>query len=498
MRMQVMLGLAWMVGCADGEPVVDTEVPAPAPVDCDDADSDGVCDEVDVCEGDDATGDVDNDGICDDRDACTGDDAVGDFDLDGTCDDLDLCEGDDATGDADGDGQCDDVDPCFGDNATGDADGDGRCADVDTCEDRFNPNDEPICNVWFVSETATGAGDGTSWADAFVHPADALAIAQPGEAIWVAQGRYAPAAERQTFALQLVEGVAVFGGFDGTELDLADRAGAFEQTVITGDFLGDDDLANPDGTMTDNVEHLVRSEVDAVLDGFWLEGAYAASDEQSGVGVQHNARGAFTLRNVTLSNVRTNGSRGILFLNSRNPGTLLEDVAVFDSTGTVVVGFSGEMDIVGFTIRNVDVGVANFGSGTIVGSHWSVHTNGRALGNSGGSVTLSNAALWTDEGSTVVSNGGSVTITDACANQDLENFGSPTIHLDESTDELGFPFVEDGPRLFLAQNIIESFTSACVDAGGVAVHSQPNQRSTASDGTIDANEVDAGAAYLIP
>ena len=494
MPMQGILGLAFMVACASDEPApIDPDVPAP--VACDDIDGDGVCDEDDVCEGDDATGDADGDGICDDRDACTGDDAQGDIDQDGTCDDLDLCEGDDATGDEDGDGLCGDLDPCLGDNATGDADGDGRCADVDECDDRFNPNAEPICNVLFVSETATGAGDGSSWADAFVHPADALAIAQAGEVIWVAQGRYAPTTEQQDFALDLVEGVAMFGGFDGTELDLADRAGAFEQTVITGDFLGDDDPGDPDGTMTDNVAHLVRSSIDGVLDGFWLEGAYAASDAQSGVGLQHNARGAFTLRNATFSNVRTNGSRGILFFNSRTPGTLLEDVAVIDSTGTVVIGFSGETDIVGFTVRNADQGVANFSSGTIVGAHWSVHTHGRAVSNSNGSVTLSNVALWTDQGATVNSNGGSVTLTDSCANQDL---GGSTVHLDGSTPELGFPFVEDGPRLFLAQSIVQSFTSACVDVGGTALHAQPDKRSTASNGTIDANDVDAGAAYLVP
>ncbi|MEM6931179.1 MAG: hypothetical protein AAF602_29885, partial [Myxococcota bacterium] len=88
--------------------------------------------------------------------------------------------------------------------------------------------------------------------------------------------------------------------------------------------------------------------------------------------------------------------------------------------------------------------------------------------------------------------------TDACANQDLGNFGGPSVHLDGSTPELGFPFVEDGPNLFLAQGIAAGFTSACVDAGGVALHSEPARRSTAVDGTVDSGAVDAGAAYLVP
>ncbi len=97
-----------------------------------DSDGDGVCDDVDICEGDDATGDSDGDGVCDDIDACDGDDATGDSDGDGVCDDIDACNGDDATGDSDGDGVCDDIDPCPSD-AGDDSDGDGVCDSDDVC-----------------------------------------------------------------------------------------------------------------------------------------------------------------------------------------------------------------------------------------------------------------------------------------------------------------------------------------------------------------------------
>ncbi|MEO1084142.1 MAG: hypothetical protein AAFY88_07860, partial [Acidobacteriota bacterium] len=39
-----------------------------------------------------------------------------------------------ATGDSDADGVCDDTDVCLGDDATGDGDNDGLCADRD-CDD---------------------------------------------------------------------------------------------------------------------------------------------------------------------------------------------------------------------------------------------------------------------------------------------------------------------------------------------------------------------------
>ena len=71
------------------EPVTDPTDDTPK---CDDGDADGVCDEVDVCQGDDTTGDVDGDGVCDDLDPCVGLQTTGDRDGDGVCDDVDPCD----------------------------------------------------------------------------------------------------------------------------------------------------------------------------------------------------------------------------------------------------------------------------------------------------------------------------------------------------------------------------------------------------------------------
>lgn len=113
-----------------------------------DADGDAVCDDVDVCLGDDLFGDADGDGVCDDLDLCSGDDTLGDADGDGVCDDLDACVGDDTLGDADGDLICDDLDLCAGDDTLGDADGDFVCDDLDLCDgdDTLgDPDGDGIC-----------------------------------------------------------------------------------------------------------------------------------------------------------------------------------------------------------------------------------------------------------------------------------------------------------------------------------------------------------------
>ena len=81
---------------------------------------------------------------------------------------------------------------------------------------------------------------------------------QAGDEIWVAKGTYMPDGGRipdgqahipgtgsRDAAFQLINGVAIYGGFDGTEdpatFDLADRDFVANETILSGDLLGDDD-----------------------------------------------------------------------------------------------------------------------------------------------------------------------------------------------------------------------------------------------------------------
>ena len=117
-----------------------------------DTDGDGVPDDVDVCNGDDATGDSDSDGVCDDLDVCAGDDASGDSDSDGVCDASDNCPtdsnpsqddadsdqiGDACEADSDADGTIDDYDNCPADSNPDQADSDG-----DDAGDVCDPDDD--------------------------------------------------------------------------------------------------------------------------------------------------------------------------------------------------------------------------------------------------------------------------------------------------------------------------------------------------------------------
>ena len=142
--------------------------------------------------------------------------------------------------------------------------------------------------IVYVDDSATGANDGTSWPNAFVHLQDALAIVQPTQEVWVAAGTYRPDQSSsplnptppvpgsRTESFVLTSCVAVYGGFLGTETTLAERAQLFDQTVLSGDLQGDDGpgFAN----YGDNSYHVVDasgSGATDVLDGFLVVGGNA-------------------------------------------------------------------------------------------------------------------------------------------------------------------------------------------------------------------------------
>src|SRR5262249_37533837 len=80
-------------------------------------------------------------------------------------------------------------------------------------------------NVIYVRASAGGANNGTNWADAYVSLQSALAAAQSGDEIWVAAAVYKPAAPNgpRTTSFNMVSGVAIYGGFAGTETQLEQR-----------------------------------------------------------------------------------------------------------------------------------------------------------------------------------------------------------------------------------------------------------------------------------
>lgn len=113
--------------------------------------------------------------------------------------------------------------------------------------------------VWYVDDGGDTENGCTSWADACLELQTALSLTEAGDQIWVAAGTYKPDYDVATgkhtgdrgAAFELTSGVGVYGGFDGTEGSLEDRAGLFDQTILSGDLDGDD---TPVGCMEDSAD----------------------------------------------------------------------------------------------------------------------------------------------------------------------------------------------------------------------------------------------------
>ncbi len=117
--------------------------------------------------------------------------------------------------------------------------------------------------VFYVNaSSAASAPDGTSWATAFpdVQAGTDAASAAGGGEVWVAGGTYRPGKDRDcSFVMR--EHVGLFGGFEGTETQRDGRDWNRNQTILSGAIGGSADDR-------DNVYHVVRGCVNAVLDGF--------------------------------------------------------------------------------------------------------------------------------------------------------------------------------------------------------------------------------------
>jgi hypothetical protein len=168
---------------------------------------------------------------------------------------------------------------------------------------------DPVTTRLYVNENVTGGNnDGTSWADAFTYLQDALALARITpeiSQIWVAAGVYYPdegtgqTDNDRTATFSLVEGLKIYGGFNGTEADLSQRDITANPTILSGDIDGND--TNTDGNyiaettadiVGDNSFHVVTADGTGVtnittateLNGFVVTAASATGDYPNGTG----------------------------------------------------------------------------------------------------------------------------------------------------------------------------------------------------------------------
>jgi predicted outer membrane repeat protein len=189
-------------------------------------------------------------------------------------------------------------------------------------------------NVIYVDVSNPSAGSGVSWACAFTDLQDALAVAEAGDSIWVAQGTYRPTndLDREVY-FELKEGVVVLGGFDGTEGNASQRNWENNETILDGDIDGS-------GNSTNNSYLIVfASLVDSttVLDGFTIQGANNPGGTSIGGGGMEIQDGAPVIRNCSFVNNSSSFEGAGIFISSSSP-TIVNCTIADNSVGEGGVG----------------------------------------------------------------------------------------------------------------------------------------------------------------
>lgn len=198
-----------------------------------------------------------------------------------------------------------------------------------------------VSNIVYVDKDATGNGNGTSWANAYVNLDDALsANFVPGMSIWIAEGVYTvdDTSGSRSFVIDNAE--SLYGGFAGTETALGQRDIEAHPTILSGDIAGDD-VGAPDTNPNhaDNAEAVIELapatavaayDYAVTLDGLTITRGYA--DSSGGAGILTTNMGTWS--NPMYQN-------GVLIHNCK----IVENYAMDRSAFLIYQDFDGDIEL---------------------------------------------------------------------------------------------------------------------------------------------------------
>lgn len=256
------------------------------------------------------------------------------------------------------------------------------------------------------------SGAGTTWATAKRDLQAAITVASIGDQLWVRADTYLPThdpfgnaspANNRDKTFTLKNGIKIYGGFSGTETQLAQRNWKTNITILSGD-LG---IVN---TLSDNSYHVVITinlSSSTVLDGFTITKGYATAPWQSSVTVSGRVIDRYKGAGVYNSNAATVFANCIIKNNSADCTDGNDD-----SWGAGIVNDNCSssftnciFDSNSFLIGGSSFGV--FGAGMLISSGACTITNCAFVNNSGGSGFFDasrGGALYLTAGLTAITN----------------------------------------------------------------------------------------------
>lgn len=358
------------------------------------------------------------------------------------------------------------------------------------------------CLFFFLSSQAQvyyvkpgGVGSGVSWAAA----GDLQSIingAPAGSQVWVKAGTYYPAAypsgstgggSNRDFAFTLKNGVAVYGGFAGTETLLSQRNPVTHPTILSGDV-------GTAGTYTDDCYHVVISvgnDNTAVLDGFNIKYGYASavgSITYGGQTINRNFGGGIfcynaspSVQNCVFSNNLAVTGGGIY---NRNGGTPPVFGSCTFSSNTATSAADG-----GGAVYNYSSTAATFNACTFTGNKATGQDGGLAYGNSSSIFIFSGCTMTSN---TAAANGGAI----YCNNSSSLTVTNSAFSLNVAAGSGGAIVTMSSSTTAVSNTSFSNNTSNSATLGGGAIYSYSTNGSTATNCTFTGNHaVTYGGAF---
>lgn len=193
------------------------------------------------------------------------------------------------------------------------------------------PVEPPPRPVRFVAPDGLSSGDCSSWANA-CQLDYALGVAGNDEEIWIQTGIYTPTGSGREATFLVKNGLAIYGGFIGTEEQRSQRNPSLHPVIFSGD------LGVPNDN-NDNAYHVVTVQGGSLptsLDGITIRSGVAngssANSRGGGIYVQGSI---LSLRSVKFENNQGNNG-GALY--ARDSHLTLENVQFYTNSATAMSG----------------------------------------------------------------------------------------------------------------------------------------------------------------
>jgi predicted outer membrane repeat protein len=197
--------------------------------------------------------------------------------------------------------------------------------------------------IIYVNQAASGAINGSSWANAYTRLELALAAAQANDQIWIAKGIYRPTSTTNREAsFVLKDQVKLYGGFAGTETSLNQRNITTHKTILSGDI--DQNDTHTDGLVLDpahlignNSYHVVTAnnlQQGVLLDGLYIT-AGLANFESASTHMHHHGAAIYSLNSkLVIQSSYLLGNKA-LGLNARGAAVYLDQGHVSINASTI-------------------------------------------------------------------------------------------------------------------------------------------------------------------